>query len=114
MVNVYLEVLYAEKSLINGQIFNAGYDNFTINQIATYVKEIIGKDVQIEKVPTDDNRSYHVSSKKLKDILNFEAKFTIQDAIKDLKYAFDNKKLLNSLLDSKYFYIKKMQEINLK
>ena len=50
----------------------------------------------------------------MKDILNFEAKFTIQDAIKDLKEAFDKKKLNDSLTDSKYFNIKKMQEINLK
>ncbi len=114
MVNVYLKMLVADKDVVNGEVFNAGYDNFTINEIANSVKEIIGDDVEIEKVETDDNRSYHVSSKKMKDILNIEAKFTIQDAIKDLKEAFDQKKLINSLADSKYFNIKKMQEINLK
>lgn len=114
MVNVYLRMLTADKKLVNGEIFNAGYDNFTINEIANSVQRIIGKDVVLEKVETDDNRSYHVSSKKMKNILNFEAKFTIQDAIKDLKEAFDQKKLVNSLVDSKYFNIKKMQEINLK
>ena len=114
MVNVYLRSITADKKIINGQTFNAGYDNFTINEIAKFVKEIIGKDVDLEKIPTDDNRSYHVSSQKIKDILNFEAKFTIQDAIKDLKEAFDKKKLLNSLEDPKYFNIKKMQEIELK
>ena len=114
MVNVYLRSITADKKIINGQTFNAGYDNFTINEIAKFVKEIIGKDVELEKIPTDDNRSYHVSSQKIKDILNFEAKFTIQDAIKDLKEAFDKKKLLNSLEDPKYFNIKKMQEIELK
>ena len=114
MVNVYLKMLVADKNVVNGEVFNAGYDNFTINEIANSVKEIIGDDVVLEKVETDDNRSYHVSSKKMRDILNFEAKFTIQDAIKDLKEAFDKKKLTNSLADSKYFNIKKMQEINLK
>tara|TARA_Y100001970_G_C14221313_1_gene852861 strand:+ start:698 stop:1675 length:978 start_codon:yes stop_codon:yes gene_type:complete len=114
MVNVYLKMLAADKKVVNGEVFNAGYDNFTIYEIANSVKEIIGNDVVLEKVETDDNRSYHVSSKKMRDILNFEAKFTIQDAIKDLKDAFDQKKLINSLVDSKYFNIKKMQEINLK
>lgn len=114
MVSIYLKILDADKALVNGEIFNAGYDNFTINEIANSVKDIIGKDVELEKVPTDDNRSYHVSSKKIKDVLNFEAEFTIQDAIKDLKDAFDKKKLINSLEDPKYFNIKKMQEINLK
>ena len=114
MVNVYLKMLVADKKLVNGEVFNAGYDNFKINEIANSVRNIIGQDVILEKVETDDNRSYHVSSKKMRDILNFEAKFTIQDAIKDLKDAFDQKKLINSLTDSKYFNIKKMQEINLK
>ena len=62
---------------------------------------------------TNDNRSYHVSSNKIKDIINFEATHTIKDAVKDLKEAFENNKLPNSLKDSKYFNIKKMQEINL-
>ncbi len=114
MVNVYLKMLVADKKLVNGEVFNAGYDNFTINEIANSVKKIIGDDVILEKVETDDNRSYHVSSKKMRDIVNFEAKFTIQDAIRDLKDAFDQKRLKNSLADSKYFNIKKMQEINLK
>ena len=113
MVDVYLKMLVANKKLVNGEVFNAGYDNYTINEIANSVKNIIGQDVIIEKLETDDNRSYHVSSKKIKDILNFEAKFTIQDAIKDLKEAFDNKLLNDSLVNSKYFNIKKMQEINL-
>ncbi len=114
MVNIYLHTLKADRKLVNGEVFNAGYDNFTINEIANSVKEIIGEDVELEKVETNDNRSYHVSSKKIKDILSFEAKFTIQDAIKDLKDAFEQKKLINTLNSSKYFNIKKMQEINLK
>lgn len=114
MVNIYLEVLKAEKNLVNGEIFNAGYDNFKVIDIAVAVKEVVGEDIEIEKFSTDDNRSYHVSSEKIKNILNFSPKYTIKDAIKDLKVAFEENKLPNSLKDSKYFNIKKMQEINLK
>lgn len=113
MANIYLKILNSDKKLVNGEIFNAGYDNFTVNEIALTVKNIIGEDVELETLETNDNRSYHVSSKKIKDILNFEATFTIKDAVKDLKDAFENNKLPNSLIDSKYFNIKKMQEINL-
>ena len=113
MANIYLKILESDKKLVNGEVFNAGYDNFTVNEIASTVKKIIGQDVELETVETNDNRSYHVSSKKIKDILNFEAMFTIRDAVKDLKDAFENNKLPNSLKDSKYFNIKKMQEINL-
>ena len=114
MVNVYLEVIKADKDLVNGEIFNAGYDNFTVNDIALTVKEVIGDDIEIETLPTDDNRSYHVSSEKIKKYLNFKPQHTIKDAIKDLKKAFEEEKLPNSLDDSRYFNIKKMQEIKLK
>jgi len=78
------------------------------------VKEVVGSDIEIETLPTDDNRSYHVSSDKIKKTLNFVPKHTIKDAIRDLTEAFEENKLPNSLKDSKYFNIKKMQEINLK
>ena len=86
----------------------------TVSDIALTVKEVIGSDIEIETLPTDDNRSYHVSSEKIKKTLNFTPKYTIKDAIRDLKKAFDEKKLPDSLENSKYFNIKKMQEIKLK
>ena len=114
MANIYLAVLAAKKELVNGEIFNAGYDNFKVSDIALMVKEVVGDDIEIETLPTDDNRSYHVSSDKIKKTLNFFPKHTIKDAIRDLTQAFEENKLPNSLKDSKYFNIKKMQEINLK
>tara|TARA_B100002019_G_scaffold293389_1_gene320672 strand:+ start:8164 stop:9147 length:984 start_codon:yes stop_codon:yes gene_type:complete len=114
MADIYLKVLIADKNLVNGEIFNAGYDNFKVMDIALAVKDILGDDIIIETYPTDDNRSYHVSSEKIQKTLNFLPKYTIRDAIRDLKLAFMANKLPNSLEDSKYFNIKKMQEINLK
>ena len=52
--------------------------------------------------------------KKIKNILKFEPKYSIKNAIEDLKVAFEKKLLPNSLKDEKYFNIKKMQKINLK
>ena len=71
------------------------------------------KDVELKTTPTNDNRSYHISSKKIKKILNFESKFTIKDAVIDLKDAFKKDLLPNSLTDDKYFNIKTMQSIKL-
>jgi hypothetical protein len=64
-------------------------------------------------VPTDDNRSYHVSSKKIARELGFEPKHTIRDAVVGLKEAFDQGKIPDSFGRSNYFNIKKMQEIHL-
>lgn len=113
MANIYIKLLEAKKELVNGEIFNAGYDNFTVKQIALTVKEVIGKDIEIETEETNDNRSYHISSNKIYDKLNFTPKYTIKNAINDLKIAFELNKLPNSLSESKYFNIKKMQEIDL-
>jgi hypothetical protein len=59
-------------------------------------------------------RSYHVSSEKMRRKLGFVPKHTIEDAIRDLVGAFRSGKLPNSLDDSRYFNIRRMQEISLK
>ena len=113
MVNAYEVLINAPKVKISGEIFNAGYENFTVLELAEKVKEVIGDEVNIKFQPNNDNRSYHISSKKIKKILNFESQFTITDAVKDLKHAFVNGLLPNSLNDEKYFNIKRMQSLKL-
>jgi len=114
MSKVYSMLIETDEKKINGEIFNAGYENLTVNEIGKLVKENIGLDVEIEKVESNDNRSYHISSEKLENKLGFNASHTIKDAILELKKSFEENKLPNSLKDSKYFNIKKMQEIELK
>ncbi len=113
MVNVYIKCIEANSKQVNGEIFNAGYDNYSVTQIANVVKDVLGEDIKIENQPTNDNRSYHISSEKIYEKLKFRPHFTIKDAVQDLKKAFEENKLPNSLKDTKYFNIKKMQEINL-
>lgn len=114
MARVYLNVIEAKAELVNGEIFNAGYDNMKVKEIANIVKKVVGDDVKIDKEETNDNRSYHISSEKIKKIINFVPNFTIEDAVKDLRDAFEKNKLPGSLDNSIYFNIKKMQEIQLK
>ncbi len=114
MVRSYSFLLEQNEEKINGEIFNIGYENKSINQLATEVKSVIGDDVRIVKVKSNDNRSYHISSSKIHDLLGFKNNFTIIDAIKDLKMAFETKKIVNSFDDINFFNIKKMQNIKLK
>ena len=74
---------------------------------------MIGEDIKITKTKTDDNRSYHVSSEKICDVLGFRAKSTVKLAVLDLKNAFEKGLLKNSFEDERYFNIKRMQSINL-
>ena len=85
MVNSYLTVLNADTKKINGEIFNVGFKNQTVNELAADVKEIIGDDVKIVNTKSNDNRSYHVSSEKIKKVLGFETKYTVKNAVSDLK-----------------------------
>jgi nucleoside-diphosphate-sugar epimerase len=114
MIESYYLVLNAKKSLISNQIFNVGFENQKVIDLANVTKKIIGEDVILETTPTDDNRSYHISSRKITEILNFKTKFTVQDAVIDLKKAFDEKLLVNSLENEMYFNIKRMQSYQLK
>jgi len=113
MVESYLAVLKTSPKKINGEIFNVGFKNQSVNELAVDVKEVIGADVKIINTKSDDNRSYHVSSEKIKEIIGFETKFTVKGAALDLKDAFEKKLLPNSFEDEKYFNIKRMQSIKL-
>jgi nucleoside-diphosphate-sugar epimerase len=113
MVNAYSALLVAPINKVAGKIFNAGYENQSVKEIAETVKEVVGEDVKLIKTPTDDNRSYHISSEKIKSELGFEAVHSIRQAVLDLCEAFDNNLLPDSLNDPKYFNIKTMQNIKL-
>jgi nucleoside-diphosphate-sugar epimerase len=113
MVNSYLILLEAEPKKINKEIFNVGFKNQSVNELADDVRSVIGQDVKITNTETNDNRSYHVSSQKIKDILGFQTKFTVQDAVIDLKNAFEKKYLVDTF-DNEYFYnIKRMNSLKL-
>ncbi len=113
MTDLYCQLLALPAEKISGKIWNAGYENFTVSEIADMVKNVIGKDVRITTSPTDDNRSYHISSEKIKNDIGFVALHTVEDAIKDLKAAFGKGLVPDSLTDDRYFNVKRMQKINL-
>jgi nucleoside-diphosphate-sugar epimerase len=109
MTDLYVETLHWPAEKIDGKIYNAGWQNLKIREIAELVKEEIGDDVQILTSPTDDLRSYHISSEKIRRELGWAPKRTIQDAVRDLAAAFKAGKVPNSLTDPRYFNIKTMQ-----
>ena len=113
MCRIYLLVLASDDEKIDGEIFNAGYENHSVSELAEMVKDVIGPDVKIITQPTDDNRSYHVSSDKIMNVLGFKPSNTIKNAIEDLVENFKAGNLPDSLNSAEYFNIKKMQELNI-
>ena len=114
MVDSYLTVINAEEHKVNGQIFNVGFKNQSVNELAKDVKEVIGPEVKITNTKSDDNRSYHVSSEKIREVLGFQTQYTVQNAVSDLKDAFEKNILTNTFDDELFFNIKRMNNINLK
>src|SRR6266581_1862639 len=62
MTDLYALLLEAPDAAIDGKVWNAGYHNLKVMEIAEKVREEIGPQVEIVVTPTDDHCSYHVSS----------------------------------------------------
>lgn len=114
ITNLYVDTLRYPSELIDEEVFNAGYQNLTILEVAELVKSVLDdSEIEINVVPTDDLRSYHISSEKIKRVLGYEPTRTIEDAIRDLANAFRGGKIPNSLTDPRYYNIKTMQSVRL-
>ena len=110
---LYVKCLALPAEQIDGKVFNAGYQNLAISAIAELVRTVIGNNVAIETTPTNDNRSYHISSEKIRREIGFVPRYSIEDAVRELKAAFEAGKIPDPLTGSGYFNIKRMQEIHL-
>ena len=110
-------LLNAKEKKIQKQIFNVGYQNMSINEIAMLVKKVVEKEfpnkkeIKIIRTKSDDNRSYHINSDKIKNLLGFVPKRSVEMAIKDLCNAFKKDLIPNSFESDNYFNVKKLKAI---
>ena len=121
-VNDYADLcnllLNADDDLIADEIFNCGYENKSIMDIALDVQKIVSskfpdrKNVDIKVSDSDDKRSYHINSEKISKKLGFAPKLSVSDAINDLCNAFNNNLLPNSLENDNYYNLKIMKNYN--
>lgn len=93
MTDLYVRLIDEPPAAIAGQIFNVGYQNHTVTEIAEIVRRVVSRefpdrDLAIETTKTDDLRSYHISSEKIKRVLGFVPQRTVEDAVRDLCRAF--------------------------
>ena len=115
MVRAYEALLEAPHEKIHGEAFNAGYQNRTVKEIAEIVKKVIGDEgIELEVVPSDDIRSYHINSDKMKEVVGFEPEYTIEEAVQTLADAYEKGLIVDGLNNHLYYNIKKMQEVKLK
>lgn len=113
MVRAYETLLETSGKKINGEIFNVGYQNRTVENIAGIVKKVINDDsLKFEYLPTTDIRSYHINSDKIKRILNFEPEYTLENAVQSLVDAYNNGLIKDGLSNPVYHNVKLMKNLN--
>jgi len=104
MCELYKILILNDIKKFNGEIFNVGTENLQIIEIAEKVKSIIEKkynkkDIEINIEKSSDIRSYMINSDKIKKLLGFNFKKSVDDAIIDLCNAFDSKLIKDSFSD---------------
>jgi nucleoside-diphosphate-sugar epimerase len=120
VTDLYVKMLEFPDELIAGETFNAGYENHTVSQLADIVKNVVEREfpekapIRIETTTTNDNRSYHVSSRKIAERLGYRPQRTIDDAVRDLCCAFKAGKFTNSLGSDEYINVKTVKKLELK
>lgn len=116
IAELYVKLLEYPDEMIAGQIFNAGYQNHTVSELAEIVKQVVAEEmperaaITIETTASDDLRSYHVSSRKIAARLGYLPKRSVEDAVRDLCRAFKGGKLPDSLDDDRYINVRYLKK----
>jgi len=111
-------LMEAPAAKVQNETFNVGNQNMTIMEIAKLVKEVVEaefpekKGLEIVTTPSDDLRSYHINSDKIKNALGFTPKFTVEQAVRDLCEAFRKGLIPMSFDDDRYYNVKRLKRLN--
>lgn len=117
-------LMKAPKNKIANQIFNVGYQNHQVQELALKVKKVIEskfiqnnnkkKIVKILRVKSKDIRSYRINSDKIFKILKFKPIYTIENAIDELVQAFKQKVFKGNLDKDIYYNVKRLKNLKIK
>lgn len=113
-------LMTAPSKKIEDEIFNIGFQNMSIADLAYLVQEVVQEEfpekspIEIVTTPSDDNRSYHINSDKIKNKLGFQPRYSIQDAVRGLCHAFKAGQLPDALIDDNYYNVRTMKKNSIK
>jgi nucleoside-diphosphate-sugar epimerase len=115
VTDLYAGVLLEPPGRIGGKIFNAGYQNRSIADIAEIVRGVVsrefpgGEPIAVVTEPTDDIRSYRVNSDLIAAELGFTPRYTIEDAVRDICASYRAGRFPNSLDDPGYYNVRTLK-----
>lgn len=110
-------LLTAPENRIANEVFNCGFENMSILDIAKTVQSIVSEIYpELGLIPmviteSDDMRSYHINSDKISEKLGFKPKYSVGEAVRDLCFAFKQGKLPDSFENDKYFNVRTMKKL---
>jgi nucleoside-diphosphate-sugar epimerase len=120
ITDLYVQLITMPEPLIAGEAFNAGYENHTVAELAELVRAVVENEfpdkapIRIERVPSNDNRSYQISSRKIGAKLGWKPRRTIDDAVRDLCRAFKAGKYPDSLTNDNYINVRAVKQLGLR
>jgi nucleoside-diphosphate-sugar epimerase len=120
MVDLYELLLRLPSAAVAGEAFNAAYCNRTVAELAGMVKHAVEREmpergsIGITTTVSDDPRSYHVCSDKIRARLGYAPRRRIEDAVGDLIAAFRAGRLPDAMTDARYYNVKRLREIELR
>jgi nucleoside-diphosphate-sugar epimerase len=107
-----IEIIDADSSKVNGEVFNIGSDNFKINTLAYKVRDSLDKNIEVIVVPDDaDKRNYNVSFEKFKEAFSFTTKWRIEDGVLEIYDGLVNGVISRSEKTSTVNWYKKLLEV---
>lgn len=119
MCDAYLLFMRAEQNKVQGETFNIGHQNLSIYDIALAVKTEVEKvlpskkPIVIDVKTSNDPRSYHINSDKIKNRLAFEPKRLIEHAIRDISEAFQRGQFQDALDNDWYYNVRHLQALHI-
>lgn len=112
MVAAYELFLEAPDDKVRGEAFNVGFENHAVGDIAEKVRTTLGnRKIEIRTEANDDLRSYHVNADKVRRVLGFKPRHTLEDAIFEIAEAFEAGRMTNPLANPAFHNIRRMREI---
>ena len=93
-------------------IFNIAYGNFTVGEVADYVRAGVGKHLGINArlniKHMEDFRNYKVSIEKARNVLSFNPRFNIEDIVINL---VDNMEYFKDIENPNYYNIEVFKQV---
>ena len=115
ITDLYADLLDLPADRIAGKIYNASYQNHTIAELGEMVRTVVTREmpalapIAVERTSTNDTRSYHVSSEKIRRELGYVPTRTVEEAVADICTAFRRGRILNPLDNIRYYNVKTIQ-----